>query len=88
MAIKRIKFMDIKKQKGATKKEYLDKLADAEIIEKAMSDPDSPVPTKKELEELKRVGRKDKPRNKSWAKRFELVWTKSKKQRAVAIGHT
>jgi len=65
MATTRIKFKDINKQKGATKKESLDRLTDAEIIERAMCDPDSPVPTKKELKEFKRVGRKDKSRSKS-----------------------
>ena len=65
MATTRIKFKDINKQQGATKKESLHKLTDAEIIERAMSDPDSPVPTKKELKEFKRVDRKDKSRSKS-----------------------
>lgn len=64
MTMKRVNYEDIKKQKGATKKEVLDKMTDAEIVEKTMSDPDSPVPTEKELKEFKRVGRKDKPRSK------------------------
>lgn len=64
MTTKRVEHEDIKKQKGATKKEMLDKMTDAEIIERAMSDPDLPLPTEKELKEFKRVGRKDKPRSK------------------------
>ena len=62
MATKRIKFEDIKKQKGATDKRALDKMTDAEIAKRAISDCDTPVPTKKELKEFQRVGRKDKPR--------------------------
>ena len=65
MTIKRVKYEDIKNQKGVTKKEDLDKMTDAEVIERAISDPDAPVPSEKELKEFKRVGRKDKPRSKS-----------------------
>ena len=62
MTTKRIKFEDIKKQKGATDKHALDKMTDAEIAKRALGDRDTPVPTKKELKEFQRVGRKDKPR--------------------------
>ena len=65
MGTNRVKFEDIKKLKGSTDKRQLDKLTDAEIIERAMTDPDSPVPTKEELKQFKKVGRKDKPRTKS-----------------------
>lgn len=62
MATKRIKFEDIKKQKGATKKQTIDEMTDAEITERAIGDRDTPVPTEKEMKEFRHVGRKDKPR--------------------------
>ena len=65
MATNRVKFEDIKKLKGSTNKKQLDKLTDSEILERALSDRDSPVPTREELKEFKKVGRKDKPRTKS-----------------------
>jgi len=65
MAIKRVKYEDIKKQKGRTTKEELDGMRDAEVIERAINDLDSPVPTETELNEFERVGCKDVPRRKS-----------------------
>lgn len=58
MATKRIKFEDIKKQNGATEKQTLEEMTDAEIIEGAIGDRDTPVPTEKELKEFRPVGRK------------------------------
>ncbi len=65
MVIKRVKYEDIKKQKGRTTKEDLDGMQDADVIERAISDLDSPVPTETELNEFERVGCKDIPRRKS-----------------------
>jgi len=65
MGIKRVKYEDIKKQKGRTVKEDLDAMQDADVIERAISDLDSPVPTEAELDEFERVGCKDMPRKKS-----------------------
>lgn len=52
MAIKKIKFEDIKKSKGRTKKEELDKISDKEISEAVLADKDSVIPTDKELKEF------------------------------------
>ena len=65
MGIKRVKYDDIKKQKGRTVKEDLDGMQDADIIERAIGDMDSPVPTEVELNEFERVGCKNMPRKKS-----------------------
>jgi len=65
MDIKRVKYEDIKKQKGRTVKKDLDEMQDTDIIERAINDLDSPVPTEAELNEFERVGCKDKPRKKS-----------------------
>lgn len=62
MTTKRIKFEDIKNQQGASGNKALDKMTDAEIAKRAISDCNTPVPTKKELKEFQRAGRKDKPR--------------------------
>lgn len=52
MAIKKIKFEDIKKSKGRTTKKELDKLTDSDIKEAVLSDKDSAMPTKDELKEF------------------------------------
>lgn len=52
MAVKKVKLEDIKKSRGRTKKEDLDKITDSDINESVLSDKDSVVPTDKELEEF------------------------------------
>jgi len=60
MSIKKVKFEDIHKSKGRTKKEDLDKLTDAKIAEAVLSDKDSIIPTKEELKEF------GKPKKRNW----------------------
>jgi hypothetical protein len=64
MAIKKIKLNEIKNSSGTTSKEEVDSLTDAKINEAVLSDPDAVVLTDEELEELEKVGIKDKPRGK------------------------
>lgn len=62
MGIKRVKLEDIRKQKGRTSKEELEKISDAEIIEAVLADEDAVMPTEEELKEFgkpKERGRKD-----------------------------
>ncbi|MFZ3464048.1 BrnT family toxin [Vibrio harveyi] len=50
MTIKKISIENLKFSRGQADKEQLEALSDKEINEAALSDPDSVVPTKKELE--------------------------------------
>ena len=52
MATKRVKLADLKKAKGRTDFDKLDNLTDEEIEKAAREDPDSALPTEKELGEL------------------------------------
>ncbi|MBN8430163.1 hypothetical protein JF535_04770 [Microbulbifer salipaludis] len=52
MAVKKVKLEDVKKSKGRTSKEELDKISDKEIAEAVLSDKDSVIPTEKELKEF------------------------------------
>ena len=61
---RRVKYENIEKQKGRTVKKDLDDIQDTDIIEHAISDLDSPVPTEAELNEFERVGCKDMLRKK------------------------
>ncbi len=54
MAKVKINLEQIKKLKSKTNKEKFDALTDSEILEAALSDPDSAVPTEEELKEFKR----------------------------------
>ncbi|ELE6572951.1 hypothetical protein RMQ49_004447 [Vibrio parahaemolyticus] len=50
MTIKKVSIENLKFSRGQTDKEQLEALSDKEINESALSDPDSVVPTEKELE--------------------------------------
>ena len=66
MAIKKVKFEDIKKSRGRTNKAELDLLTDAQITEAVLSDEDSVIPTEKELKEFgtpKKRGFKDEKKD-------------------------
>lgn len=54
MAIKKVKFEDIKKSRGRTKKEDLDKITDKDIAESVLSDEDAVIPSDDELKEFKK----------------------------------
>lgn len=72
MAIKRVKYEDIKKQKGRTTKKDLDGMQNAEVIERAISNLDSPVPTETELNEFERVGCKECTQEKIMSKKIQV----------------
>lgn len=55
MAIVKISLDEIKNLRGKTDKEKFDALTDSEILEAALSDPDSVVPTEEELKEFKKA---------------------------------
>jgi len=59
MAKVKISLDQIKKLKSKSNKEKFDALTDSEILEAALSDPDSAVPTEEELEEFKRPKDRD-----------------------------
>ncbi|EJR0963239.1 TPA: hypothetical protein I7203_21240 [Vibrio vulnificus] len=50
MTIKKVSIDNLKFSRGKTVKDQVDALSDKEIIEAALSDPDSVIPTEKELE--------------------------------------
>ncbi|EMJ3467370.1 hypothetical protein [Vibrio harveyi] len=50
MTIKKVSIENLKFSRGQTDKKQLEALSDREINEAALSDPDSVVPTEKELE--------------------------------------
>ena len=52
MATRRVKLADLKKAKGRTDFDKLDNLTDEEIEKAAREDPDSALPTEKEVQEL------------------------------------
>ncbi|MCS6180046.1 hypothetical protein [Shewanella baltica] len=52
MTVRKVSLDQIKYLKGKTKKSEVDDLTDKDINEAVLSDPDSVVPTKKELEEF------------------------------------
>jgi hypothetical protein len=52
MAIKKVKFEDIKRLRGRTTKEELDKMTDARIKQAVLSDRDAAMPTARELKEF------------------------------------
>ncbi len=59
MATVKVNLEQIKKLKSKTNKEKFDALTDSEILEAALSDPDSVVPTEEELKEFKRPKDRD-----------------------------
>jgi hypothetical protein len=56
MAMKRVELSDLKKTKGKTDFEALEKLTDEEIEKAAREDPDSALPTEEELKQFRRPG--------------------------------
>ena len=59
MAIVKVSFDQLKKSKGKTKKSEVDAITESEILESALSDPDSLIPTKDELSEFKKPKKRD-----------------------------
>ena len=60
MAIKKIKSKEVKKIKGTTNWNEVDKLTDKQIEEAAREDEDSALPTDEELKEFRPVKKKNK----------------------------
>jgi len=58
MTIKRIKFEDIPKSKGGTKKEDIDSLSQADIKKGILVDPDTPNLSDEDLKEFKKPKRR------------------------------
>ena len=50
----KVSFEQLKSSKGKTNKEKFDAINEYEILEAALSDPDSAIPTEEELKEFKK----------------------------------
>ncbi|MEI8704093.1 hypothetical protein [Pseudoalteromonas sp. B62] len=54
MTIVKVSFEQLKKSKGKTSKSEVEKISESEILESALNDPDSSIPTEEELKEFKK----------------------------------
>jgi hypothetical protein len=53
MTIKKVRFSDLNKKKGKSRKEFLEKLSDEELHKRALGDHDNPPLTEEEIKEFK-----------------------------------
>ena len=64
MGIKKVKVEDVKKLKGRTSKEELDKMTDSEIKQAVLADKESFIPTEEELQEFGKPKQRGRENNK------------------------